>query len=108
MWTRPSLFVAAAALTGAALTGCQSSQSDHDADTTTTVMTDSAVEGTEAINNMCPVGREAVTAESPTSTYKGHSIAFCCDSCAGEFMKWDESARDRWLVAALRNPDYVP
>ena len=62
----------------------------------------------ETINTMCPVGMERIQPSSPRITYKGHIIGFCCPSCQGEFMAWDASARDRWVMAATRNPDATP
>lgn len=108
MQMRTPLLMATLALAGTALTGCCSQCQEPESDTATTVMADTTIEESAAINNICPVGREAITAESPTTTYKGLKVAFCCDSCSAAFMEWDESARDRWLVAAQRNPDYVP
>ena len=103
------LLIGALALASAALTGCQCGEcQDQEAETATTVMAEGAVDDSAPINNICPVGREPVTEDSPTATYKGYTLAFCCDSCSTAFMEWDQTARDRWLVAATRDPNHLP
>jgi YHS domain-containing protein len=39
------------------------------------------------INAKCPVEREDVDPEVPTTTYKGKVIGFCCASCVKDFNK---------------------
>ena len=39
------------------------------------------------INVKCPVEREDVDPEVPTTTYKGKVIGFCCASCIKDFNK---------------------
>ena len=76
--------------------------------------TDTIIEVTEVtvpvatINERCPVGLEAIQPSSPRITYKGHIVGFCCTACQQEFMTWDASARDRWVMAATRDPGATP
>src|SRR5207253_2717589 len=41
----------------------------------------------KAFNVKCPVEREDVDPEVPTTTYKGKVIGFCCESCIKDFNK---------------------
>ena len=106
---RRHALILALALGALATVGCTSDDhaaTDHDDTDTMAAGMESAQVTT--INNVCPVGAEPLPDSPPTRTYKGHTIGFCCDACPETFMAWDESARDRWLVAALRNPNHTP
>lgn len=37
------------------------------------------------INSECPFAGEAVTADSPSVTFEGSEVAFCCARCASKF-----------------------
>ena len=42
--------------------------------------------GTKApINTKCPVSGKAVKADSPTTQFRGRTVALCCDSCKSKF-----------------------
>lgn len=52
------------------------------------------------VNAMCPIGKEPIVEGVPTIQYKGETIAFCCPGCDKEFMGWDETKRDAFVVLA--------
>lgn len=39
----------------------------------------------KAMNAKCPVSGAAIEADSPTTTFDGKTIAFCCGKCAAKF-----------------------
>ena len=88
--------------------GCSSDDhaaAQEDADTLAAGMETAHV---ETVNNVCPVDGAPLPENPPVRTYKGYTVGFCCDACPETFMAWDESARDRWLVAVMRDPNYTP
>lgn len=60
------------------------------------------------VNQMCPIGKEPINERAGTIQYEGRTVGFCCPSCAGEFMAWDEGRRDEFLLlaAAGREPGH--
>lgn len=52
------------------------------------------------VNAMCPIGKEPIVEGVPTIQYKGETIAFCCPGCSEEFMAWDDTKRDAFVVLA--------
>ena len=49
------------------------------------------------VNDVCPIGGEAIDADSPTARVDGRTVGFCCPSCAASFKKWDEAKRAAFL-----------
>ena len=39
----------------------------------------------KAMNAKCPVSGAEIAADSPTTTFDGKTIAFCCSKCAAKF-----------------------
>ncbi|HCT45241.1 MAG: hypothetical protein CMJ35_08395 [Phycisphaerae bacterium] len=52
------------------------------------------------VNAMCPIGQEPIVEGVPTIEYKGDTVGFCCPGCSDEFMAWDESKRDAFIISA--------
>jgi len=56
-------------------------------------------EGTKApVNTKCPVTGKAVKAGSPTTQFRGRTVALCCDSCKAKF----EAEPDKYAEALRR------
>ena len=53
---------------------------------------------TAAINTKCPVTGKAVTADSPTTEYRGRTVALCCKKCKSKF----EADPDKYAPALRR------
>ena len=51
-----------------------------------------------AINTKCPVTGKAVTADSPTTEYRGRTVALCCKKCKSKF----EADPDKYAPALRR------
>jgi YHS domain-containing protein len=50
------------------------------------------------INTKCPVTGKAVTADSPTTEYRGRTVALCCNKCKAKF----EADPDKYAPALRR------
>ena len=50
------------------------------------------------INSKCPVANKAVSAGSPTTQYRGRTVAFCCNNCKAKF----EAAPNKYLAGLRR------
>ncbi|MCA9311242.1 MAG: hypothetical protein KDA21_08555 [Phycisphaerales bacterium] len=105
---RPFVLLVALAVGTAFTTGCSSDNAASTGEYKDDLASTEAEGHVATINNICPVGLDPLPDDAPTRVYKGHTIGFCCDACPDAFMAWDESARDRWLVAVLQNADYTP
>lgn len=44
-----------------------------------------AAVGSQAVNSTCPVKQGEAVKPNITSTYKGKTVAFCCNNCKGQF-----------------------
>lgn len=76
------------------LTGCQSSAKAKE---------NQASLG--SINDHCPVlGFKNVDPAAPTTTYKGHVIGFCCDSCPKKWEAWSEEKKDAYVSKQMHAP----
>lgn len=53
------------------------------------------------VNAMCPVGKEAIDPATPTVTYKGKTIGFCCDGCSEKFLSWADADKDQFVALAM-------
>ncbi|MCC6285666.1 MAG: hypothetical protein IT439_10290 [Phycisphaerales bacterium] len=59
-------------------------------------------------NELCPVGKEPIDPKTPTVTYKGHEIGFCCPGCDDDFLAWPDKEKDAFIAtvaAAKTQPD---
>lgn len=56
---------------------------------------------TEAVNAMCPIGKEPVVPSAGTVEYKGNTIGLCCPGCAKQFLAWDEARKDEFIALAM-------
>lgn len=54
------------------------------------------------VNTICPIGGHDADA-TLTSSYKGKTIAFCCDGCKSDFDGGDTARKDEVLGRALAN-----
>ena len=78
-----------------ALPACSSTQ-DADIDQTAELASN------EPINTICPLGGHEVDAENPlTTTYKGYTVAFCCEGCAEAWPQETDESRDEMLAKML-------
>jgi hypothetical protein len=57
--------------------------------------------GADAINTLCPIGKEAIDGET-FATYEGHKIGFCCGGCDSKFLAWSKDKKDAFVQASLR------
>jgi hypothetical protein len=55
----------------------------------------------EAVNAMCPIGKEPIVPSAGTVEYKGKAIGLCCPGCGKQFLAWDEARKDEFVVLAL-------
>lgn len=71
-----------------ALSGCAASQPKTAADM-------------GAVNTLCPMQPDcALPADSPTTSWKGQKVAFCCAGCVAEWGRIDDSERAERLAKA--------
>jgi hypothetical protein len=54
----------------------------------------------DAINKLCPIGKEAIDGET-FATYDGHKIGFCCGGCDTKFLAWSKDKKDAFVRASL-------
>lgn len=59
-----------------------------------------SVSDEEAINTLCPIGKEAIDG-STFVTYDGHRIGFCCAGCDATFLAWSKEDKDAFVAASL-------
>ncbi|MEC9373166.1 MAG: hypothetical protein VYC34_04950 [Planctomycetota bacterium] len=83
-----------ALLAAVGLTGCASSRSANE-------------QSVLPVNATCPIGGHEVAADSPTVTYEGKTIAFCCDGCKDDWDGSDAARRREIYLEALvlKRPD---
>lgn len=55
----------------------------------------------DAVNAMCPIGKEPIVPSAGTVQYKENSIALCCPSCGEAFLAWEESRKDSFVALAM-------
>lgn len=61
-----------------------------------------------AFNASCPVQTDkAVGLKSPTVTYNGVTVAFCCEDCIETWNAWPESQKNEFIAAAKKNLEEV-
>ena len=54
-----------------------------------------------AVNTLCPMQPDcALPADSPTTTWNGKKVAFCCNGCVGEWSRIDDTERAERLAKA--------
>ncbi|HLP86010.1 MAG TPA: hypothetical protein VK157_16785 [Phycisphaerales bacterium] len=54
-----------------------------------------------AVNTLCPMQPDcALPADSPTTTWNGKKVAFCCQGCVGEWGRIDDKERAERLAKA--------
>lgn len=59
----------------------------------------------EPVNKVCPIKGNEVDKESPTRTFKGVTIGFCCPGCEG---KWDAKTHDeKMTLLGKHDPEAV-
>lgn len=54
----------------------------------------------EPVNKVCPIKGNEVDKESPTRTFKGVTIGFCCPGCEG---KWDTKTDDEKMALLAKS-----
>ncbi|MBI2756732.1 MAG: hypothetical protein HYX52_08490 [Chloroflexi bacterium] len=54
----------------------------------------------QPVNRVCPIREGEVDAESPTRTFKGVTIGFCCPGCEG---KWDKKTDDERMALLVKH-----
>lgn len=55
----------------------------------------------KAVNAMCPIGKEPIVPSAGTIQYKDKTIGLCCPGCGKQFLAWDESRKDEFIVLAV-------
>ena len=61
----------------------------------------------QAVNDTCPLSGQAVSKSSPTRTYKGTEVAFCCNKCTASFDKMNDETKAA-LVAKVDTKPTTP
>jgi len=60
----------------------------------------------EPINTICPLGGHEVDPDNPlTTTYNGHTVAFCCEGCAEAWPEESDAAKQQMLADMLAARD---
>jgi hypothetical protein len=54
-----------------------------------------------AMNAKCPMSGEQIDASSPTTTFDGKSIGFCCDKCIAKFEKLTPAQQQAKVDSAM-------
>ncbi len=54
-----------------------------------------------AMNSKCPVSGEELQSGSPTSTFDGQTVAFCCDKCKAKFDGMSPSEKKAKVTGAM-------
>ena len=57
--------------------------------------------GESPVNEMCPIGKEAIVASAGTVEYDGKTIGLCCPSCGKAFLAWDDERKDEFIRLAM-------
>ena len=87
------LGLAAALVVAVALAGCHKTHK-----TTRTASTGSSTVAMGAINDKCPESGKPVQASGGTTTYKGHTIGFCCPKCIKPFEEMSAKDKDAFVA----------
>lgn len=61
-------------------------------------------QNTEAVNAMCPVGKEPIDGKTFVQ-HDGKTIGFCCPGCDKAFMNWNEDRRTNFVLASMRGDE---
>lgn len=56
----------------------------------------------QPVNDRCPIKGEEVDPESPTRTWKGHTIGFCCPGCEAKWDAKPEAEKDAFLAKYVK------
>lgn len=92
----PRLTAAATAsalvLLAGGLAACSATQRDTD---------DSSQVTSVPVNTVCPIGGHEITEDAPMVTYKGTTIAFCCEGCYEGWQDMSVAERDEVLETTL-------
>ena len=59
-----------------------------------------SVENNGMVSNVCPMSSRKLASNSPTSTWDGKTIGFCCNGCKGRFDNMSDSEKNA-MVASL-------
>ncbi len=51
-----------------------------------------------AVNAVCPVGGDDATHSNVTTSYKGKTVALCCEGCKPKFDKMTDAQKDAALA----------
>ena len=54
----------------------------------------------EAINKLCPIGKEAIDGKT-FAEYDGHRLGFCCPGCDNKFLSWSKDKKDAFVRESL-------
>lgn len=99
MFIRSTLAIATVLLTGSLLTAtAQPDHHDHQAP----AAANSNPQPAKPVNDLCPIRGEEVDVETPTRTWRGHVVGFCCPGCD---TKWDaktDSEKDEFLAKYVK------
>jgi hypothetical protein len=57
----------------------------------------------QAVNEICPVGKEPIDGRT-FITYEGDVVGFCCPGCEGQFLGWNKDRRDAFIRTAKAGP----
>lgn len=60
-----------------------------------------STEAAKPVNEMCPIGKEAIVPSAGTVEYKGNTIGFCCPGCGKAFLAWDDDRKDEFVAMAI-------
>jgi hypothetical protein len=55
-----------------------------------------------AINDACPMSGRPVDPNTPTVSYKGHEVGFCCGGCPGPWVDKTEAEKDAFIAQLAR------
>lgn len=97
------MMLASMVAAGVALAGCRATSRDDSASANDAAAAQvaAATPTAEPVNTICPIGGHEVPDFTRTVSYKGHTIAFCCDGCVEAWGDEDEAGRDAILAIAL-------
>ena len=57
------------------------------------------------VNEMCPIGKEPIVETAGTVDYKGKTIGLCCPGCGEQFLAWEESRKDEFVMLAAAHKE---
>jgi YHS domain-containing protein len=63
-------------------------------------LTPGAAFAQEAVNTLCPVGKEPIDGKTFVE-HKGNRVGFCCPGCDSAFLGWEDARKDRFVRVSL-------